>query len=210
MSKELLGTKEETVQSQSAFQEQMPIELKHELGFYGWDNDDVDLMEKEDSDDDYNVSPASQSRITSPPGATHTPPDIELGPVVSQAHQDLAGFCVFLSCQGCSRAIEKATKIRHGLPRDLSFIFLFVLLADVSRKIWAPVHSSTWPESFVIQVSTGCPPFNPPPPTHHTTNPPAYQLFFLQSSVFGLSVCPPPFLRHSSRHILTQTYSVKD
>lgn len=37
----------------------MPIELKHELGFYGWDNDDVDLMEKEDSDDDYNVSPAS-------------------------------------------------------------------------------------------------------------------------------------------------------
>ena len=44
MSKELLGPKEETVQSQSAFQEQMRIELKHELGFYGWDNDDIDLM----------------------------------------------------------------------------------------------------------------------------------------------------------------------
>ena len=37
----------------------MRIELKHELGFYGWDEDDVDLEEKEDSDDDYNVSPAS-------------------------------------------------------------------------------------------------------------------------------------------------------
>lgn len=48
-----------------------------------------------------------------------------------------------------------------------------------------------------------------------TTHPPYYQptclpVVFLQSSVFGLSVCPPPFLRHSSRHILTQTYSVKD
>ena len=91
----------------------------------------------------------------------------------------------FLSCQGCLRAIEKATKIRHGLLRDLSFIFLFVLLSDVSRKIWAPVHSSTWPESFVIQVSTGCPPFNPPPPTHHTTNPPAYQLFFYKAQFLG-------------------------
>ena len=74
----------------------------------------------------------------------------------------------FLSCQGCLRAIEKATKIRHGLLRDLSFVFLFVLLSDVSRKIWAPVHSSTWPESFVIQVSIGWPSFNPPTilPTH--------------------------------------------
>ena len=55
---------------------------------------------------------------------------------------------------------------------------------------------------------------------HHSTHPPYYQptclpVAFLQSSVFGLSVCPPPFLRHSSRHILTPTgqelpYSVKD
>ena len=102
----------------------------------------------------------------------------------------LQDFAVFLSCQGCSRAIEKATKIRHGLLRDLSFIFLFVLLSDVSRKIWAPVHSSTWPESFVIQVSTGCPPFNPPPPTHHATNPPAHQLRFSKLLSF-LAFCLP-------------------
>ena len=37
----------------------MRLKLKCELGFYGWDDDDVDLEEKEDSDDDYNVSPAS-------------------------------------------------------------------------------------------------------------------------------------------------------
>ena len=37
----------------------MRIELNRELGFLQLDNDDVDLMEEEDSDDDYNVSPAS-------------------------------------------------------------------------------------------------------------------------------------------------------
>ena len=37
----------------------MRLKLKGKLGFYGWDEDDVDLEEKEDSDDDYNVSPAS-------------------------------------------------------------------------------------------------------------------------------------------------------
>ena len=109
MSKELLGTKEETVQSQSAFQEQMPIELKHELGFYGWDNDDVDLMEEEDSDDDYNVSPASQRKITSPPGATHTPLTSSWDLWSPRLTWILQDFAFFLSCQGCSRAIEKAT-----------------------------------------------------------------------------------------------------
>ena len=110
----------------------------------------------------------------------------------------LQDFAFFLSCQGCSRAIEKATKIRHGLLRDLSFIFLFVLLSDVSRKIWAPVHSSTWPESFVIQVSIGWPSFNPPTilPTHLLTS-----CFFTKLSFWAFCLpttfSPTQFKTHS-------------
>ena len=77
----------------------------------------------------------------------------------------LQDFAFFFIMSGLFEGNRKGdlTKIRHGLLRDLSFVFLFVLLSDVSRKIWTPVHSSTRLESFVIQVSTGCPPFNPPP-----------------------------------------------
>ena len=82
-------------------------------------------------------------------------------PGLTRILQDFAFFIMSGLFEGNRKG--NLTKIRHGLLRDLSFVFLFVLLSDVSRKIWAPVHSSTWLESFVIQVSTSCPPFNPPP-----------------------------------------------
>ena len=167
MSKELLGPKEETVQSQSAFQEQMRLKLKRELGFYGWADDDVDLMEKEDSDDDYNVSPASQSRITSQPGATHTPPDIELGPVVSQAHQDFAFFFIMSGLfEGNRKGYQNTPWFAEG-----SFVCLPVC-ASLRRE---QENMGTCPLLHLARVF--CHPsfhwLTIIQPTHHTTNPPA-------------------------------------
>ena len=95
----------------------------------------------------------------------------------------LQDFAFFLSCQGCSEAIEKATKIRHGLLRNLSFVFLFVLLSDVSRKIWAPVHSSTWLDLLSSKF---------PLVDHHSTHPPYYRVVFLTGPPLKMSLDWPP------------------